>query len=89
VAARGNFYTVDEQGLITDRRAGRIPSEKGAELCALLREITLPSVEIFVEPVKEYRFVLVLRGESLHDKLTETDPQRLGVPPLPRGTAAT
>lgn len=83
VAARGNFCTVDEQGLITDRRAGRIPSGKGAELCALLREITLPGVETFVEPVKEYRFVLVLRGEGLHDGLTETDPQRLGVPPLP------
>ncbi len=83
VAARGNFCTVDEQGLITDRRAGRIPSEKGAELCALLREITLPGVETFVEPVREYRFVLVLRGEGLHDGLTETDPQRLGVPPLP------
>ena len=83
VAARGNFCTLDADGNITDRRAGRIPTEKGAQLCVLLRQIRLPGVEIFVEPVKEYRFVLVLRGEGLRDGLTETDPQRTGVPPLP------
>jgi 2,3-bisphosphoglycerate-independent phosphoglycerate mutase len=83
VAARGNFCTMDAEGKVTDRRAGRIPTEKGARLCALLRQIRLPGVEVFVEPVKEYRFVLVLRGEGLQDGLTETDPQRTGVPPLP------
>ncbi|MBC7249464.1 MAG: 2,3-bisphosphoglycerate-independent phosphoglycerate mutase [Anaerolineae bacterium] len=82
LAARGNFCTVDEEGHIVDRRAGRIPSEKGAELVAMLRQITLPGVEVFVEPVKEYRFVLVIRGEGLVADLTETDPQQLGVPPL-------
>ncbi len=81
VAARGNFCSADENGLITDRRAGRIPTERGAELCAMLRAIQLPDVETFVEPVKEYRFVLVLRGEDLSGGLTETDPQQLGVPP--------
>ncbi|MFZ5915321.1 MAG: 2,3-bisphosphoglycerate-independent phosphoglycerate mutase [Chloroflexota bacterium] len=83
VAARGNFCTLDADGNITDRRAGRIPTAKGAELCALLRQIVLPGVQAFVEPVKEYRFVLVLRGEGLQDGLSETDPQRTGVPPLP------
>ncbi|HDQ74034.1 MAG TPA: 2,3-bisphosphoglycerate-independent phosphoglycerate mutase [Chloroflexi bacterium] len=84
VAARGNFCTLDENGIITDRRAGRIPTEVGARLCEKLRQIDLPGVdEIFVEPVKEYRFVLVLRGEGLHDGLTETDPQQTGLPPLP------
>jgi len=84
VAARGNFCTVDPgTGFITDRRAGRIPSEEGARLVRKLRAIELPGVEAFVEPVKEYRFVLVLRGEGLVDGLTETDPQRTGVPPLP------
>jgi 2,3-bisphosphoglycerate-independent phosphoglycerate mutase len=83
VAARGNFCTVDDQGRITDRRAGRIPTEKGAELCALLRTIELAGVHAFVEPVKDYRFLLVLRGEGLSDGLTETDPQRTGAPPLP------
>jgi 2,3-bisphosphoglycerate-independent phosphoglycerate mutase len=84
VAARGNFCTIDpETGLILDRRAGRIPTEVGARLCEKLRAIDLPGVETFVEPVKEYRFVLVLRGEGLVDGLTETDPQQVGKPPLP------
>jgi len=81
VAARGNFCTVDENGLVADRRAGRIPTEKGAELCQLLRAIQLPGVQTFVEPVKDYRFVVVLRGEGLSGGLTETDPQQVGVPP--------
>lgn len=83
VAARGNFCTVDEEGLIADRRAGRIPTEKNIELCKLLRGIKLSDVQVFVETVKEYRFVLVLRAEGLEGGLTETDPQQLGVPPLP------
>jgi 2,3-bisphosphoglycerate-independent phosphoglycerate mutase len=33
--------------------------------------------------VKEHRFVLVFRGEGLAGDLTESDPQQLGVPPLP------
>lgn len=83
LAARGNFCTLDSQGLITDRRAGRIPTKVGARLCEKLRQIRLPGVETFVEPVKEYRFMLVLRGEGLYDGLTETDPQMVGKPPLP------
>jgi len=81
VAARGNFCTVDENGLVADRRAGRIPTEKGAELCHKLRGIHLPGVETFVEPVRDYRFVVVLRGEGLSGSLTGTDPQQLGVSP--------
>jgi len=86
VAARGNFCTVDANGLITDRRAGRIPTETCRELVALLREIKLPGIETTVEAVKEYRFVLVLRptaGQTLHANILDTDPQQLGVPPLP------
>ena len=83
IAARGNFCSLDEDGLITDRRAGRIPTEIGARLVEKLRAIQLPGVETFVEPVKEYRFVLVLRGEGLEDGLTETDPQMTGKAPLP------
>ena len=78
VAARGNFCTVDAQGLITDRRAGRISTETCIRLTDRLREIRLPGVELFVEPVKEHRFVLVLRGPSLSGHLSETDPQVLG-----------
>ena len=54
----------------------------GARLCEKLRQVRLPGVEPFVEHVKEYRFVLVLRGEGLYDGLTDTDPQEVGRPPL-------
>ena len=83
LAARGNFATVDEQGNILDRRAGRIPTEEGERLVKKLQKVKLPGVETFVRVVKEYRFVLVLRGENLVDGLTDTDPQKTGVPPLP------
>ncbi len=83
VAGRGNFCSVDEEGCVTDRRAGRISTEKCIELAALLRENTkLPGAKLFVEPVKEHRFVLVLRGDGLAGDLTESDPQQLGVPPF-------
>ena len=84
VAARGNFCTVDENGLVTDRRAGRIPTEITVRLCERLREkINIPDVEVFLEPVKEYRFLLVLRGEGLYANIEETDPQVVGEKPLP------
>ena len=83
VAARGNFCSLDENGLITDRRAGRIPTEKGRELCQLLSGIQLPGVEAEIQAVKEYRFALVLRGEGLDPNLSDTDPQVVGKAPLP------
>ena len=83
LVCRGNFCTVDADGLVVDRRAGRIPTEKNQQLCELLRrEIALPGVEIFIETVREHRFVLVLRDHGLAEGLTETDPQELDVHPL-------
>ncbi len=83
VAARGNFCSLDANGLITDRRAGRIPTEKGQELCELLSAIQLPGVQTEVQAVKEYRFALVLRGAGLDPSLADTDPQMVGKAPLP------
>jgi 2,3-bisphosphoglycerate-independent phosphoglycerate mutase len=83
VAARGNFCTVDASGRITDRRAGRIATEASKLLVDKLATIKLPGVEIEVKPVKEHRFVIVMRGMGLTSCLTETDPQKTGVPPLP------
>jgi 2,3-bisphosphoglycerate-independent phosphoglycerate mutase len=87
VAARGNFCTVDGVGRITDRRAGRIATELNLRLTERLRRIKLPGVEVFVESGKDYRFVLVLRAKGksggLSARLSETDPQQLGKPPLP------
>ena len=82
VAIRGNFCTLDAQGNITDRRAGRIASDIGAKLCAKLDQIKIPGVEVFVRPVKEYRLVVVFRAEGLGGAVEDTDPQKTGVPPL-------
>lgn len=82
VAIRANFCTLDAHGNIVDRRAGRISSEESAPLAARLRQVKIPGVEIFSEPVKEHRFVVVFRGEGLGDKVHDTDPQATGVPPL-------
>ena len=82
VAARGNFSTVDGNGNLVDRRAGRIPSELSAPLCARLDQIELDGVQVDVFPVQDYRFVLRLRGEGLSEMITETDPQINGVPAL-------
>ena len=82
VAARGNFCTVDAQGALIDRRAGRIATELSAPLCRRLDRIEIEGVELDVYPVQDYRFVLRLRGDGLSEALSETDPQRLGVPPL-------
>ena len=82
VAARGNLCTIDEQGLITDRRAGRIPTADSAPLVELLDGIEVPGVEVSAYPVQDYRFVLLLRGESLSDAITGTDPQVEGTAPL-------
>lgn len=86
VAARGNFASVDGEGVITDRRAGRISTEECVRLTGKLREAgkgLFEDCDIFVEPVQEHRFVFVLRGEGLGGKLTDTDPQVVGRKPLP------
>src|SRR3954467_11248155 len=82
VAARGNFCTVDASGRITDRRAGRPTTERCVAACRLMQGIKIPGVEVFVEPVREHRFVVVFRGDDLGDAVNDTDPQATGVAPL-------
>lgn len=82
LAARGNFCTVDAQGRITDRRAGRILTDVCARLTLLLEQIRIPGVELIVRPVREHRFVVLFRGDGLEEGLSETDPQETGKPPL-------
>ncbi len=82
VAIRGNFCTLDAQGRITDRRAGRISSEESRVLVEALRQVSIPGVEVFVEPVREHRFVVVFRAPDLGGNVADTDPQKTGVPPL-------
>src|SRR5215471_10501363 len=87
VAIRANFCTIDAKGNISDRRAGRIATEESAPLAVKLREVKIPDVQVFVEPVKEHRFVIVFRGKGLGGHMHDTDPQRTGVPPFaPKAT---
>jgi len=83
LAARGNFCTVDEQGTLVDRRAGRLPSDKSSQLITELNSIRVGEVEFAARMVKEHRFALVMRGENLNDGLSETDPLKNGCQPLP------
>jgi 2,3-bisphosphoglycerate-independent phosphoglycerate mutase len=82
VAARGNFCTVDGAGLVTDRRAGRISTEKCTELCRLLDGLKVEDVTVIVRPVREHRFIAVFHGKDLAPQVTESDPQQVGLAPL-------
>jgi 2,3-bisphosphoglycerate-independent phosphoglycerate mutase len=82
VSVRGNFCTVDAAGLITDRRAGRPSNDRCQAMCHKLRHIRVDNAEVFVEPVREHRFVAVFRGDGLGDRVNDTDPQQVGVKPL-------
>ncbi len=97
LTARGNFATVDEKGVIVDRRAGRISTEKNQKLCQILQEEIkeVEGVRVSIYPGKEHRFVIVFQGEGLRDELTDADPQKDGMEakwseplsPEARGTA--
>ncbi len=84
VVARINFATVDKAGRVVDRRAGRISTETNERICQKLRQGLQAGekVEILVEPVKEHRAILVLRGDGLMGEIEDTDPEREGIPPL-------
>ncbi len=82
LAVRVNFATIDDQGNVTDRRAGRIPDEINKKMCDKIREISLPGVSFFIETEKDHRAALIFRGQKFSENLSETDPQKTGVPPL-------
>ncbi|MBU2615088.1 MAG: 2,3-bisphosphoglycerate-independent phosphoglycerate mutase [Elusimicrobia bacterium] len=79
LALRGNFATMDySKNMVTDRRAGRIPTEKNQEICELLQE-KIPKIEdceVIIKSGKEHRFVVVFRGEGLSENITDNDPQK-------------
>ena len=82
VATRGNFCTVNDEGEVTDRRAGRIDAGECERLVKKLKDIKIDGAEIVVEPVREHRFLLVLRGnEEFGAAVNDTDPQRTGARP--------
>ena len=82
---RINFSTVDQKGLVTDRRAGRIDNETNRRVCRKLQDkVRLDKgVEVMFESVREHRALLVLRGNGLREEIAETDPQKTGMLPIP------
>ena len=82
VAARGNYCTLDADGKIIDRRAGRPSDERCKEITQKLKPIRIPEVDLIVEPVSEHRFVVLFRGDGLGEHVNDTDPQAVGVKPL-------
>lgn len=80
VAVRANFATMDRDGVVTDRRAGRIGTERSLALCQKLQRELQPQegVEVFVMHASEHRFVVLFRGKGLSEHLADTDPQRDG-----------
>ncbi|MCH9036969.1 MAG: phosphoglycerate mutase, partial [Chloroflexi bacterium] len=83
LAVRGNFCTVDKNGAITHRRAGRLPTEESRVLCRQMDRIQVSGVEIEVHPVESHRFVIIFKGRGLSDELADTDQQVTGVTPPP------
>jgi 2,3-bisphosphoglycerate-independent phosphoglycerate mutase len=82
IGVRLNFCTIDADGNVADRRAGRISTDLNRELVADLASIEIDGVEIELATESQHRAVLVLRGAGLHPAVRETDPQLTGVPPL-------
>ena len=84
VAARLNFCTLDAEGNVADRRAGRIPDEENrCVLDKIRRKLQPPAgVEVLFETESEHRAVMVLRGDGLDDDIGDTDPQATGAAPL-------
>jgi 2,3-bisphosphoglycerate-independent phosphoglycerate mutase len=82
IAARANFCTLNEKGIVTDRRAGRIETKITEELCALLsRKIKKAGdAQVIIKPGKGHRFVVIFRGNGLEGPLTDADPNREGLP---------
>jgi len=82
VAARVNFATLDDEGRVTDRRAGRIATEVCVRLCEELSKIRVEGLQIFVRPEKEHRAAVIFRGPDISGSITDSDPQQTGVKPL-------
>ena len=81
VAARANFCTLDANGIVTDRRAGRIETKVTEDLCALLSKKVnkIGDAEVIIKPGKGHRFVVIFRGKGLEGPLTDADPNREGL----------
>lgn len=81
IAFRCNFSTADPNGVITDRRAGRI-REGTDRIAETINSMELEDgVEVIFKESTGHRAVLVLRGEGLSDAVSDADPKHEGKPP--------
>jgi 2,3-bisphosphoglycerate-independent phosphoglycerate mutase len=81
VAARANFCTLNDKGIVTDRRAGRIETKVCEELCALLaaKVKKIGDTQVIIKAGKGHRFVVIFRGKGLEGPLSDADPHREGL----------
>ena len=81
LAARANFCTVRD-GLVVDRRAGRIPTEETERLCAMISDNVkeIEGAQVIIKPGKSHRFAVIFRGAGLNDGLTDADPHKENKP---------
>ncbi len=82
VAARGNFCAADDDGCLVNRRAGRIPSERSAELVTLLNRVEVPGCKVSVHAVRDHRFVVVFHNAGPGLEASDTDPGLDGHMPI-------
>ncbi len=88
VCVRGNFATINKDGVITDRRAKdgekRMATEECEELCIKLQNAIseIEDVKVKVKHGKNHRFVVVFSGSNLNDRITNSDPGKEGEKPL-------
>lgn len=88
IAVRCNYATIKD-GIILDRRAGRIPTGQSRALTERLQEHIrdIDGVAITFAPGMEHRFAVLMRfPEPLPPEaamIPDTDPQKEGLAPLP------
>lgn len=72
VAFRGNLGTVDKNFIVIDRRAGRIESSE--VFAELINGLEIDEVKIIARAGLNHRIAIVLRGNNLSEKISDTDP---------------